>query len=385
MNFVDVRNKKLIDSNVEFILTEAQRKVLENWLGAQSTPFQEDSLTITFNIKPTGVSVKAYAGCLDNSLVQTIGTGQESEVCDLLQAEARDTNPAPIATLGNLQVWLKRPPVTGEPLDDHEIDALDHAINPFLYVTLRDDPQQTRMPVPLASNDVVYPNETRKWHNHIDYDKSNHPLSLYRLWRQMTDDDLLRLDDFLFSHHYALRDYVSGRLPSIESLQTRLDQVCRIPDGQVIPLDETDWHQIENLNLRLMEAERYAREQRMDSLNQHKQLPDEPDWDADFDCELICWLSKDDPDWSEDRDNIVYCNPNISIMADMPLTEDWNTFRVLGYDPMGGRACCYFMHDLIDHGHLKTRDLLRIGDLSLNAHRIVMKEIRFIQNSINPD
>jgi hypothetical protein len=134
-----------------------------------------------------------------------------------------------------------------------------------------------------------------------------------------------------------------------------------------------------------MEAERYAREQRMDFLNQYKQLPDEPDWDADFLCELICWLREDDPDWSEDRDNIVYCNPNISIMANMPLEEDWNTFRGLGFDPIGGRACGYFMHDLIDHGHLKPRDLLRIGDLSLNAHRIVMKEIRFTQNSINPD
>jgi hypothetical protein len=238
-----------MDSNLEFVLTEAQRKVLENWLAVQSTHYPENGLTITFNIKPTGASVKTYAGCLDN-----LPAGREDEACDLLQAEARDTNSVPAATLGNLQVWIERPPVTEEPLDDHEIDALDHAINPFVYVTLRDDPQHTRMPVSLVSDEAIYPCSTSRRHRHIGYDKSTHPLSLFRLWRQMTDDELLRLDDFLFSHHYALRDYVSGRLPSIESLQTRLDQVCRIPDGQAIPLDETDWQQIENLNLRLMDV-----------------------------------------------------------------------------------------------------------------------------------
>ena len=139
---------------------------------------------------------------------------------------------------------------------------------------------------------------------------------------------------------------------------------------------------VENLNLRLMAAEQFAREQKIDYQRQCVHRQGHPDLDVDFECELICWLREDDPEWSEDVDHIVYCNRSISIMDDLPLEEDWNTFRELGYDPMGGRPCGYFMHDLIDHGHLKTRDLLRIGDLSLNAHRIVMKEIRFTQNFI---
>lgn len=76
-------------------------------------------------------------------------------------------------------------------------------------------------------------------------------------------------------------------------------------------------------------------------------------------------MREDDPDWFEDRDNWVYYNPYISTMKVYP-NEDWNAFRSLTYDPLGGRYCGYFMHDLIDHGHLSSRDLLRIGKIMVS-------------------
>ena len=100
-----------------------------------------------------------------------------------------------------------------------------------------------------------------------------------------------------------------------------------------------------------------------------------------MDCELICWLREDDPDWSEDRDSIVYCNSDIMIMNDCPLEENWNTFGGLAHDPLGGRPCCYFMHDLVDHFYLEARDLLRIGELSVNTRPVIMKEVRLSQET----
>jgi hypothetical protein len=189
--------------------------------------------------------------------------------------------------------------------------------------------------------------------------------------------DRFALADCLRWHGYALRDYVSGRLPTLESLHSRLDAVRRIPNNQDIPLSAADWQQLEDLNQRLMEAERFAREQHLIYLAQRTRFKDDPDWGIDFDCELICWLREDDPDWSEDRDSIVYCNSSISIMDNCPLEENWNTFGGLTHDPLGGRPCCYFMHDLVDHFYLEARDLLRIGDLSVHTQPVLKQEVPY--------
>ena len=138
--------------------------------------------------------------------------------------------------------------------------------------------------------------------------------------------------------------------------------------------------QIADLNHRLLEAERFAREQYDACQTLYADLKENSDYDVDFECELVCWLREDDPDWSEDNDNVIYCNSSISIHDKPPLDDDWNTFRSWEHDPMGGRSCGYFMHELIDHGNLGTTDLLRIGDLSINFKRILMKEIRYPKN-----
>lgn len=140
-------------------------------------------------------------------------------------------------------------------------------------------------------------------------------------------------------------------------------------------MSDADWQQIDNLNRQLLEAERFAREQSMIYAQEQAKYADDPDRDIVIECELICWLREDDPDWREDEDNIVYQNPYISIMKDYDLNEDWNTFRVWNHDPLNGRACCYFMHDLIDHGDLRSSDLLRIGDLSIHVKVTHMQEI----------
>jgi hypothetical protein len=46
-------------------------------------------------------------------------------------------------------------------------------------------------------------------------------------------------------------------------------------------------------------------------------------------------MREDDPDWFEDRDNWIYYNPSVCTMEDYP-NEDWNAFRGLTYDPLGG-------------------------------------------------
>ena len=68
-------------------------------------------------------------------------------------------------------------------------------------------------------------------------------------------------------------------------------------------------------------------------------------------------------------------------MDNCPLEENWNTFGGLAHDPWGGRPCCYFMHDLVDHFYLEARDLRRIGDLSVHTHPVLMKEVRLSQET----
>ena len=368
---------------IQFTLTDAQRKVLETWLDAQSASRPLDEFTVTFNVTPTGIRVKAYPGCLDTYLEQGTGVGLNDEAC-ALPIEEREMNQVPVISVGNLQVWVERPPVAAEILDERKIDALDAAVNPYLYFTLRDDPRQTRMPMALASLDPSSHKTSCSLRG--IYGESSHPLSLHPLWRLHKEDgqflqDRFALADCLRWHGYALRDYVSGRLPTLESLHSRLDAVRRIPNNQDIPLSAANWQQLEDLNQRLMEAERFAREQHLIYDAQSAQFEDDPDWWINFDCELICWLREDDPDWSEDRDSIVYCNSSISIMDDCPLEEDWNTFGGLAHDPLGGRPCCYFMHDLVDHFYLEARDLLRIGELSVNTSPVIMKEVRLSQET----
>ncbi len=372
-----------MNTPLHFTLTDAQRKILETWLDAQSVSRPLDEFTVTFNVTPTGIRVKAYPGCLDTYLEQGTGVGLKGDAC-ALPIEEREVNQVPVISVGNLQVWVERPPVTAEILDERKIDALDASVNPFLYFTLRDDPRQTRMPVALAAVDPSFHKTSCSLP--ASYDESSHPLSLHSLWRLHKEDgqfwqDRFALADCLRWHGYALRDYVSGRLPTFESLHSRLDAVRRIPNGQDIPLSAADWQQLEDLNQRLMEAERFAREQELIYDAQSVQFEDDPDWGINFDFELICWLREDDPDWSEDRDSIVYCNSSIITMDNCPLEENWNTFSGLAHDPLGGRPCCYFMHDLVDHFYLEARDLRRIGDLSVHTHPVLMKEVRLSQET----
>ncbi len=372
-----------MNTPIQFTLTDAQRKVLETWLDAQSASRPLDEFTVTFNVTPTGIRVKAYPGCLDTYLEQGTGVGLNDDAC-ALPIEEREVNQVPVISVGNLQVWVERPPVAAEILDERKIDALDASVNPYLYFTLRDDPRQTRMPMALASVDPS--SHKTSCSLRAIYGESSHPLSLHSLWRLHNEDgqflqDRFALADSLRWHGSALRDYVAGQLPTLESLHSRLDAVRRIPDGQDIPLSAADWQQLEDLNQRLMEAERFAREQHLIYDAQRTQFEDDPDWWINFDCELICWLREDDPDWSEDRDSIVYCNSSISIMDNCPLEENWNTFGGLAHDPLGGRPCCYFMHDLVDHFYLEARDLLRIGELSVNTSTVIMKEVRLSQET----
>lgn len=148
---------------------------------------------------------------------------------------------------------------------------------------------------------------------------------------------------------YALEDFAVSRI-DFDELQKRIASVQKIPDGKNIPLSESDWQYIGNLNERLCNAQRFACENLSDEVNCFS---------------LICWMREDDPDWFEDRDNWIYYNPSICTMEDYP-DEDWNAFRSLTYDPLGGRKCGYFMHDLIDHGHLSSRDLLRIEKIMVS-------------------
>ena len=86
---------------MKFILTEVQRKTLETWLDVQSSFRPLDEFTVTFNITPTGVTAKAYAGSLDRLFEQGISEG---EVCDLHQTEERDTKQIPITTIQRVYV-----------------------------------------------------------------------------------------------------------------------------------------------------------------------------------------------------------------------------------------------------------------------------------------
>jgi hypothetical protein len=165
----------------------------------------------------------------------------------------------------------------------------------------------------------------------------------------ITWDEIHWLEGIRHTHLYALEDFAVSRI-DFNELQKRIESVQKIPDGKNIPLSESDWQYIENLNERLCNAQRFACEN----------LSDEVDCFS-----LICWMREDDPDWFEDRDNWIYYNPSICTMEDYP-DEDWNAFRSLTYDPLGGRKCGYFMHDLIDHGYLSSRDLLRIGKIMVS-------------------
>lgn len=162
----------------------------------------------------------------------------------------------------------------------------------------------------------------------------------------ITCDEIQWLENIRHAHLYALEDFALLRI-DFDEFQKRIESVQRIPNGKNISLSELDWQYIENLNERLCKAQHFACEKLSDEVNCFA---------------LICWMREDDPDWLDDRNNWIYYNPYISIMKDH-LNEDWNTFRNLTYDPLGSRKCGYFMHDLIDHGGLSSRDLLRIGKI----------------------
>ncbi|MEI7995791.1 MAG: hypothetical protein WCH01_12910, partial [Methylococcaceae bacterium] len=134
---------------IHFTLTDAQRKLLETWLDAQSASRPLDEFTVTFNVTPNEIRVKAYPGCLDTYLEQGTGVGLNDDAC-ALPIEEREVNQVPVISVGNLQVWVERPPVAAEILDERKIDALDASVNPYLYFTLHDDPRQTRMPMALT-------------------------------------------------------------------------------------------------------------------------------------------------------------------------------------------------------------------------------------------
>ena len=185
------------------------------------------------------------------------------------------------------------------------------------------------------------------------YDRYDHLPDDFITW-----DEIHWLEDIRHTHLYALEDFALSRI-DFNELQKRIESVQKIPDGKNIPLSTSDWHYIENLNERLCNAQRFACEN----------LSDEVDCFS-----LICWMREDDPDWFEDRDNWIYYNPSICTMEDYP-NEDWNAFRSLTYDPLGDRNCGYFMHDLIDHGGLSSRDLLRIGKIMVSIQYHSREEV----------
>ena len=171
-------------------------------------------------------------------------------------------------------------------------------------------------------------------------------------------EEIFWLEDIRQTHLYALEDFALSRIDFYE-LQKRIQLVQKIPDGKTILLSESDWQYIENLNERLCKAQRFACENISDEVDSF---------------ELICWMRENDPDWLEERENWIYYNPYISTMEDY-LDEDWNTFRNLNHDPLSGRKCGYFMHDLIDHGDLSNRDLLRIGKITVNVKYLPHEEV----------
>ena len=98
-----------MNTPLHFTLTDTQRKVLETWLDAQSVSRPLDEFTVTFNVTPTGIRVNAYPGCLDTYLEQGAGVGLNDDACTL-PIEEREVNQAPVISVGNLQVWVERPP-----------------------------------------------------------------------------------------------------------------------------------------------------------------------------------------------------------------------------------------------------------------------------------
>lgn len=147
-------------------------------------------------------------------------------------------------------------------------------------------------------------------------------------------------------------------------LRERIRQVEQaVPDGREQPLAPEHWQRIERLNACLREAEQLARAHQRHATEDQVQA-----------FELICWLHEDDMAWREDADNIVYQNTNLLLPSMDQADTDWNTFRHWDHDPLGGRPCGYFLHDLIDHGLLQQRDLLRIGALSLHVNTCLMGE-----------
>jgi len=215
-----------------------------------------------------------------------------------------------------------------------------------------------------------------------------HPLSLYRAEQRVLDNVWGDVSDFVRCHKNALEDHWAGKIDSVE-LWDRIAAVKQaVSDGVHQPLSAKDWAHVAQLDACLLEAERFVRAEKLKfdaecaRRNTERGGPEDanlvPDWlsDADFDIALTCWLREDDPDWRDDEDNIVYENDRHLIFhEDLPLEDDWNTFRNWVRDPLEGRSCSYFMHDLIDHGHLTTRDLLRIGSIWIDVKLVLQREL----------
>lgn len=66
----------------------------------------------------------------------------------------------------------------------------------------------------------------------------------------ITWDEIHWLENIRHLHLYALEDFAVSRI-DFDELQKRIELVQKIPDGKNIPLLESDWQYIENLNERL--------------------------------------------------------------------------------------------------------------------------------------
>jgi hypothetical protein len=63
----------------------------------------------------------------------------------------------------------------------------------------------------------------------------------------ITWDEIHWLEGIRHTHLYALEDFALSRI-DFDELQKRIESVQKIPDGKNIPLSESDWQYIENLN-----------------------------------------------------------------------------------------------------------------------------------------
>lgn len=367
--------------NLRFTLTRAQRREFEAWLDRQAEQAPVEIFTVAFTVTPQGVQVRAYvdepSSVKECTEVLADSEGRSIGDCYLQLAEDQMFNLTPVGRLGQVQMMASSEGIYFNRGDELRVGPC------WAYAMRVDDPLMTLVPIVVTDDREAFGRHSRPGHP-LD----PHPLSLYRAEQRVLEDVWGDVSDFVRRHKNALEDHWAGKIDSVE-LWDRLAAVkAAVPDGVQQPLSADDWAHIEQLDACLLDAERFVRAEklkfdaecarRVTERSGPEDVLRAPDWlsDADFDIALTCWLREDDPDWREDEDNIVYENDRSLIFhEDWPLEEDWNTFRSWVRDPLEGRPCSYFMHDLIDHGHLNTRDLLRIGAIWINVNRVLQREI----------